>query len=93
VIFLTRQGHRAASYLHGPIFVSKLVLEDDAGAVVTGSLSRLQCDLYPLMNRVKERAQDEGGCPIASVCDPTTNSNPPQRQAKFPFRCSLPGPA
>jgi hypothetical protein len=37
--------------LRDPIFVSKLVLEDDAGQVVMASLARLTCEMYLLMDR------------------------------------------
>jgi hypothetical protein len=47
-----RQGFDYAfSDLRDPIFVSKLVLEDDAGQVVMASLARLTCEMYLLMNR------------------------------------------
>jgi hypothetical protein len=45
--------------LRDPIFVSKLVLEDDAGRVVMASLARLTCEMYLLVDRDTEnRAQD-----------------------------------
>jgi hypothetical protein len=37
--------------LRDPIFVSKLVLEDDSGRVVMASLARLTCEMYLLMDR------------------------------------------
>ena len=37
--------------LRDPIFVSKLVLEDDAGQVVMATLARLTCEMYLLMDR------------------------------------------
>jgi len=37
--------------LRDPIFVSKLVLEDDAGQVAMASLARLTCEMYLLLNR------------------------------------------
>ncbi|MFZ3214897.1 MAG: hypothetical protein WA192_02450 [Candidatus Acidiferrales bacterium] len=40
--------------LGDPIFISKLVLEDDAGQVVMASLARLTCEMYLLMDRAKE---------------------------------------
>jgi hypothetical protein len=43
--------------LRDPIFVSKLVLEDDAGQVVMASLARLTCEMYLLMNRDAESAK------------------------------------
>ncbi|MFZ0883123.1 MAG: hypothetical protein WAN14_06965 [Candidatus Acidiferrales bacterium] len=37
--------------LRDPIFVSKLVLEDDAGRVAMASLARLTCEMYLLVDR------------------------------------------
>ncbi|MFY9805110.1 MAG: hypothetical protein WA211_21080 [Candidatus Acidiferrales bacterium] len=37
--------------LRDPIFVSKLVLEDDAGRVAMASLARLTCEIYLLVDR------------------------------------------
>ena len=37
-----------------------MVREGYAGEVVTASLSRLQCEMYPLMNRVRGRAKAAG---------------------------------
>jgi hypothetical protein len=37
--------------LRDPIFVSKLVLEDDAGRVVMASLARLTCEMFLLVDR------------------------------------------
>ena len=42
--------------LRDPIFVSKLVLEDDAGRAVMASLARLTCEMYLLMDRDAENA-------------------------------------
>jgi hypothetical protein len=39
-----------------PIFVSKLVLEEEPGNVVMASLARLTCEMYLLMDR-------DSGCP------------------------------
>jgi hypothetical protein len=48
----SRQGFDYAfPDLRDPIFVSKLVLEDDAGQVVMASLARLTCEMYLLMDR------------------------------------------
>src|SRR5579863_10290820 len=46
--------------LRDPTFVSKLVLEDDAGEVVMASLARLTCEMYLLMNRDGEGAKVAG---------------------------------
>jgi hypothetical protein len=44
-----RQGFGYAfPFLADPIFVSKLVLEDDVGRVVMASLARLTCEMYLL---------------------------------------------
>jgi hypothetical protein len=55
--------------LRDPIFVSKLVLEDDAGQVVMASLARLTCEMYMLINRDGEKA--------------TATGNPRERYARF----------
>jgi hypothetical protein len=36
--------------LSDPIFISKLVLEDDAGRVAIASLARLTCEMYLLVD-------------------------------------------
>jgi len=46
--------------LRDPIFVSKLVLEDDAGQVAMASLARLTCEMYLLLNRDGEKATAAG---------------------------------
>jgi hypothetical protein len=46
--------------LRDPIFVSKLVLEDDAGQVVMASLARLTCEMYLLMNREVSEGSSAG---------------------------------
>jgi hypothetical protein len=46
--------------LRDPIFVSKLVLEDDAGEVAMASLARLTCEMYLLMNRDGENSKAAG---------------------------------
>ena len=48
----SRQGFDYAfPDLRDPIFVSKMVLEDDAGHVVMASLARLTCEMYLLIDR------------------------------------------
>ena len=42
--------------LNDPIFISKLVVEDDAGGIVMASLARLTCEIYLL-------ADPQGGGP------------------------------
>jgi hypothetical protein len=46
--------------LRDPIFVSKLVLEDDAGQVAMASLARLTCEMYLLMDRDAEKTSAAG---------------------------------
>jgi len=46
--------------LRDPIFVSKLVLEGDAGQVVMASLARLTCELYLLMDRDASESSSAG---------------------------------
>ena len=41
--------------LGDPIFISKLVLEDDAGRPAMASLARLTCEMYLLVDRDEER--------------------------------------
>ena len=55
--------------LRDPIFVSKLVLEDDAGQVAMASLARLTCEMYLLLDR------DAGGNSSAG--------NPQERYARL----------
>src|ERR1700722_18750866 len=40
--------------LADPLFVSKLVVEDDAGRPVMASLARLTCEMYLLVDRPEE---------------------------------------
>lgn len=47
--------------LSDPIFVSKLVLEDDAGRVAMASLARLTCEMYLLVQRGGGRQFALGG--------------------------------
>ncbi|HMD40586.1 MAG TPA: hypothetical protein VKH15_14975, partial [Candidatus Acidoferrum sp.] len=46
--------------LSDPIFVSKLVLEDDAGQVVMASLARLTCEMYLLLDRNASESSSAG---------------------------------
>ncbi len=46
--------------LRDPIFVSKLVLEDDAGQLVMASLARLTCEMYLLLDRDAATANAAG---------------------------------
>jgi hypothetical protein len=57
----SRQGFDYAfPDLRDPIFVSKLVLEDDAGHVVMASLARLTCEMYLLMDRDASESSSVG---------------------------------
>jgi hypothetical protein len=49
--------------LDDPIFLSKLVLEDEAGRVVMASLARLTCEMYLLMDRgaARDRSPRKSG--------------------------------
>jgi hypothetical protein len=42
-------------YLRDPIFISKLVLEDNAGRPAMASLARLTCEIYLLVDRDAKR--------------------------------------
>jgi hypothetical protein len=46
--------HYAFPDLTDPIFVSKLVLEDDGGRAVMASLARITCEMYLLVDRGEE---------------------------------------
>ncbi len=46
--------------LRDPIFVSKLVMEDDSGHVAMASLARLTCEMYLLMDRDAEKSSAAG---------------------------------
>jgi hypothetical protein len=46
--------------LRDPIFVSKRVLEDDAGRVAMASLARLTCEMYLLMDRDASESSTAG---------------------------------
>ena len=52
--------------IEDPIFVSKLVLEDDLGCPVMASLARLTCEMYLLVDRDGERAKQNGCNPPQS---------------------------
>lgn len=58
--------------LSDPIFVSKLVLEDDAGRVALASLARLTCEMYLLVGRGAaengERIAESGAKAHAAAC-------------------------
>ncbi len=43
--------------LDDPIFISKLILEDDSGHPVMASLARLTCEMYLLIDRTARRRQ------------------------------------
>jgi hypothetical protein len=44
--------------LSDPIFISKLVVEDDSGAVVMASLARLTCEMYLLADPEAGKPRD-----------------------------------
>ena len=47
--------------LADPIFVSKLVVEDDDGRTVMASLARLTCEMYLLLDREDQSDRDDPG--------------------------------
>jgi hypothetical protein len=59
-----------------PIFVSKLVLEDDAGRAVMASLARLTCEMYLLVDREHHATRAAGN-------RPAENSRPVERFAQL----------
>jgi hypothetical protein len=60
--------------LADPIFISKLVVEDDAGRAVMASLARLTCEMYLLMDR--DGAAD-ASCPGECLADTSANGESP----------------
>ncbi len=57
--------------LADPIFVSKLVLEDDSGKPVMASLARLTCEMYLLLDRARGAEEPRQLC--------ARRNNPKQR--------------
>jgi hypothetical protein len=47
--------------LRDPIFVSRRMLEDDAGKVMMASLAHLRCAMYLLVNRAMGKARTQQG--------------------------------
>jgi hypothetical protein len=62
--------------LADPIFVSKLVLEDDHGRPVMASLARLTCEMYLLVDRDdREDGVRSAGVSPANFCGAVANQN------------------
>ncbi len=69
-----RQGfHYAFPDLTDPIFVSKLVVEDDRGRAVMASLARLTCEMYLLVDHEDE--DRSAGVSPAILAAPTEIQN------------------
>jgi hypothetical protein len=71
--------------LADPIFVSKLVVEDDDGRAVMASLARLTCEMYLLVDRDDDSSLSSRGLPLtegslfgAGVLDPDTQREIPR---------------
>lgn len=47
--------------LDDPLFVSKLIVEDDSGAVAMASLARLTCEIYLLVDPAESAKENRGG--------------------------------
>ncbi|MGH9687733.1 MAG: hypothetical protein ACRD5K_11645 [Candidatus Acidiferrales bacterium] len=54
--------------LADPIFVSKLVLEDDSSRPVMASIARLTCEMYLLVDRGNSRDRSRGADYGANAC-------------------------
>jgi hypothetical protein len=59
--------------LADPIFVSKLILEDDSGRPVMASLARLTCEMYLLVDRADASAED---LPAVVIPNPAAPGDP-----------------
>jgi hypothetical protein len=59
--------------LADPIFVSKLVLEDDSGRPVMAALARLTCEMYLLVDRADASAEH---LPVAVIPNPAAPGDP-----------------
>ena len=67
--------------LSDPIFVSKLVVEDDDGRPVMASLARLTCEMYLLIDRQDENVHERRGPVEAQGFSPAENDAPQARSA------------
>jgi|HubBroStandDraft_6_1064221.scaffolds.fasta_scaffold304010_2 hypothetical protein len=66
--------------LGDPIFVSKLVLEDDAGRPAMASLARLTCEMYLLVDRETNR---DANCDTDREGRVAATTTPRQRYAQL----------
>jgi hypothetical protein len=71
--------------LADPIFVSKLVVEDDDGRAVMASLARLTCEMYLLVDREGDSSLSSRGSRLAegslfdaATCNPDTRREIPR---------------
>ncbi len=90
-----RRMHSSQGFDYGfpdladPIFVSKLVVEDDGGRAVMASLARLTCEMYLLVDREDNSSLSSRGPSLAegslfgaATCNPDTQREiprPPRR--------------
>lgn len=73
--------------LADPIFVSKLVVEDDDGRTVMASLARLTCEMYLLVDREGDSSLSSRGPSLAEGSLFDAASCNPDTQREIP-RCS-----
>jgi hypothetical protein len=69
--------------LAAPLFVSKLVLEDDGGRPVMASLARLTCEMYLLIDRGESEEAGGSDGRVKSSPAPTGKHDPRERYAQF----------
>src|SRR5690242_876800 len=66
--------------LDDPIFISKLILEDDTGRPVMAALARLTCEMYLLIDRTADATSSH----VAQVFRPEASSAPPEQELSPP---------
>ena len=90
--------------LDDPIFISKLILEDDTGRPVMAALARLTCEMYLLIDRTAAPksvvipsepavfAGDEGSAVPVREAQATATSNAALDNVSFRAECPAPLP-
>src|SRR5579864_5082116 len=91
--------------LSDPIFISKLILEDDTGRPVMAALARLTCEMYLLIDRTAAPksvvipsepavfAGDEGSAvPVREAQATATSNAAAASNASFRTECPAPSP-
>src|SRR5690242_19763027 len=80
--------------LDDPIFISKLILEDDSGRPVMAALARLTCEMYLLIDRAADSSCSAGILPaVLPPADRCANaSDHAGRADNVSFRAECPAP-